>query len=105
MSRTVLGDCAVFNRLTASLSSILTFFQSVEETEKFHRPKVPPSFEYFTEEMIEAGNQHIQEVDDLLARNDLPRFSSEEYQKEEKKDSLTDSAEEKNRKKLEVNAQ
>ena len=37
--------------------------------------------------MIKAGNQHIQEVDDLLARNDLPRFSLEEYQKEDKKDS------------------
>ncbi|CAG5077146.1 Oidioi.mRNA.OKI2018_I69.PAR.g8639.t1.cds [Oikopleura dioica] len=53
--------------------------KSLKETEKFHRPKAPPSFEYFSNAMIEKGNQLINEVYDLFEDNELPKFEKKRY--------------------------
>ncbi|CAG5081333.1 Oidioi.mRNA.OKI2018_I69.PAR.g9846.t1.cds [Oikopleura dioica] len=55
---------------------------TLEETEKFHRPKKKPSFEYFTKPMIEKGNQYINEVYDLLEQNNFPTFEKRSYLKQ-----------------------
>lgn len=57
------------------------YFQSLSETEKFHRPKAPPTFEYFTDEMIDLGNQIIEDVHDLLINDNLSLFDMKTYLK------------------------
>ena len=54
-------------------------FQSLLETEKFHRPKSQPTFEYFTEEMSQLGNQCIRDVFSLLKKNNFPVFDINSY--------------------------
>merc|ERR1712176_425686 len=48
--------------------------KSLNETEAFHRPKTAPSFEYFSEEMIDLGNEYIEDVLKLLMKNQMPFF-------------------------------
>jgi len=49
------------------------------ESEKFHRPKTPPSFEYFSKSAILKANLKIQEAHDLLRQFNLPLFNIEDY--------------------------
>jgi len=51
----------------------------MEESEKFHRPKLPPSFEYFSKDAIIKGNLEIQEAHDLLRKFNLPLFNTDDY--------------------------
>ncbi|CBY32190.1 unnamed protein product [Oikopleura dioica] len=51
------------------------------ETEKFHRKKKPPSFEYFSEELIDEGNKYIEEGLLLLIENDFPLVDIIKYKK------------------------
>ncbi|CBY32019.1 unnamed protein product [Oikopleura dioica] len=51
----------------------------MEESEKFHRPKLPPSFEYFSKDAIIKGNLEIQEAHDLLRKFHLPLFNTDDY--------------------------
>ena len=53
----------------------------MEQSEKFHRPKAPPSFEYFSESAIKKGNVEIQQAHALLQQYNLPLFKLEEYLK------------------------
>jgi hypothetical protein len=51
----------------------------MEESEKFHRPKAPPSFEYFSQSAIMKGNMEVLEAHDLLRQFKLPLFNIDDY--------------------------
>ena len=53
----------------------------MEQSEKFHRPKAPPSFEYFSKSAILKGNMEIQQAHALLQQYNLPLFKVEDYLK------------------------
>ena len=55
--------------------------KSLNETESFHRPKTAPSFEYFTEEMIDLGNEYVKEIHEQLLQDGLPTFDFDSYRK------------------------
>ena len=59
----------------------MKIFQALIETEKFHRKKKPPTFEYFSEELINKGNRYIEEVLLLLIENDFPLVNIIKYKK------------------------
>ena len=56
----------------------------MDESEKFHRPKSPPSFEYFTRGAIGFGNEKIQKAFAFLENLGYPTFNIDDYLKEEK---------------------
>ena len=52
-----------------------------EKNEKFHRPKVEPTFEYFNDELIELGNNKVELIFQFLNQLGFLTFKKEEYMK------------------------
>ena len=52
-----------------------------EKNEKFHRPKVEPTFEYFNDELIELGNNKTELIFQFMQQLGFLSFKKEEYMK------------------------
>jgi len=55
--------------------------KALNETEKFHRTRRPPSFEYYSDELIKQGNKNIEEVLVLLIEHEFPLVDIIKYKR------------------------
>ena len=55
------------------------------QSEKFHRAKAPPSFEYFAKNAIELGNEKIKAAHELFESFNLPVFKTEDFLRDPEK--------------------